>query len=559
MTGHDAMHSSDGLQLLAVDTAGIQKYIFSSNRLRENIGASHLIASVTGRWAFEAILKATSQIGGHHNVLDADGILSDVTIERSDTAAEVLYSGGGNFVVLFRDINMQKRFVQTLSRRVLQEAPGLRLMIHSVPFVLGKDVLGEKLKQLFQDMKAKRSTEPNAMPAAGLSVTVMCRSTALPGVNVAPETKDDPDPRPASSEVLAKLDAADSANARLESTFPLDQGYEYPLDFDDLGRTRGESSLIAIVHADGDGIGKRIEAIGEQYKHPDQLRKHIDELRRFSLKLDEAAQTALSSTTETLKGMISDNSEADSKEIVHSILGNRLKTVLKQKDETTHYLPFRPLVFGGDDVTFISDGRIGLALTLEYLHQFQTETKRLLGEQLTACAGVAIVKSHYPFARAYELAEELSKSAKKYRRESASDHCCLDWHFTTGGIYGDLTEIRQREYTVKAGTLTLRPVTASDGEMRSWGTVSAALTAFQSGDWQEKRNKAKMLREKLRGGRESVREFETLYGHSLPELDGFESGWSADGYSGYFDAIELMDLYLPLLQEENVNEPDAAS
>jgi hypothetical protein len=540
MTGHDAMHSSNGLQLLAVDTAGIQKYIFSSNRLRENIGASHLIASVTGRWAFEAILKATSEIGGHHNVLDVDGTLSDVMIEQPDTAAEVLYSGGGNFVVLFRNGNMQKRFVQTLSRRVLQEAPGLRLMIHSVPFALGKDVLGEKLKQLFQEMKAKRSTEPNAMPAAGLSVSVMCRSTSLPAVNVAPETKGDPDPRPASSEVLAKLAAADSANARLESTFPLDQGYEYPLDFDDLGRTRGEASLIAVVHADGDGIGKRIEDIGNQYKHPAQSREYIKNLRWFSRNLAQAAQNAQKGTVEHLWQLASDSVKV-------AELFER------------HYVPFRPLVFGGDDVTFVSDGRIGLALTLEYLQRFQFETEQLLNERLTACAGIAIVKSHYPFARAYELAEELSKSAKKYRREYAPDACCLDWHFTTGGIHGDLTEIRQREYTVKAGTLTLRPVTASDGEMRSWGTVSAALTAFQSGDWQEKRNKAKMLREKLRGGRESVREFETLYGHSLPELDGFESGWSADGYSGYFDAIELMDLYLPLLQEENVNEPDAAS
>ncbi|MDX2163379.1 MAG: hypothetical protein SF162_18820 [bacterium] len=539
MIEHSAMHSSNELQLLAVDTAGIQKYIFSSNRLRENIGASHLIASVTGQWAFEAILKATSELGGHHNILDVDGTLSDVKIEQPDTAAEVLYSGGGNFVVLFRNGNMQKRFVQTLSRRVLQEAPGLRLMIHSVPFVLDKDVLGEKLKQLFQEMKAKRSTEPSAMPAAGLSVTVMCHSTALPAVGMAGKTGDD-DERPASAEVLAKLDAADSANSRLERTFPLEQDHKYPLDFDDLGRTRGETSLIAVVHADGDGIGKRIEAIGVQYKSPAHLRKHVNELRWFSRNLAQAAQNAQKGTVEHLWQLASDSVKV-------AELFER------------HYVPFRPLVFGGDDITFVSDGRIGLALTLEYLQRFQFETEQLLNERLTACAGVAIVKSHYPFARAYELAEELSKSAKKYRRESAPDHCCLDWHFTTGGIYGDLTEIRQREYTVKAGSLTLRPVTTSDNQMRSWGTIAAVLAAFQGDNWQEKRNKAKMLREKLRGGRESVKEFEALYGHPLPELDGFESGWSADGYSGYFDAIELMDLYLPLLQEENVNEPDAAS
>jgi hypothetical protein len=538
MIGHDAMHSSNELQLLAVDTAGIQKYIFSSNRLRENIGASHLIDSVTGQWSFEAVLKAASGTGKNHNVLDTEGTLTDITIEQPDTAAEVLYSGGGNFVALFRDSNMQRLFVQTLSRKVIAEAPGLRLMIHAVPFVLGKDVLGEKLKQLFQEMKGRRGTEPNAMPAAGLSVTVMCRSTALPAVGIAAQTKNDPAPRPASSEVLAKLTAAASANTRLERMFPLDQGHTYPLDFDDLGRSRGESSLIAVVHADGDGIGKKIESIGEQYKHPDQLRKHIDQLRWFSRNLAQAARNAQKGTVEYLWQLAIDSVEV-------AELFER------------HHVPFRPLVFGGDDVTFVSDGRIGLALTLEYLQRFQFETEQLLNERLTACAGVAIVKSHYPFARAYELAEELSKNAKKYRRESAPDHCCLDWHFTTGGIYGDLTEIRQREYTVEAGNLTLRPVRASGGEMRSWGTISAGLTAFQGDDWQKKRNKAKMLREKLRGGPESVKEFENLYGHSLPKLGGFEHGWS-ENYCGYFDALELMDLYLPLLQER-VDEAHAAS
>lgn len=538
MTKQSATYSSDELQLLAVDTAGIQKYIFSSNRLRENIGASHLIASVTGQWAFEAVIEAAGEIRGQHNVLDAEGTLSDViTIEQPDTAAEVLYSGGGNFVALFRDSNMQKRFVQTLSRKVIEEAPGLRLMIHSVRFVLSKDVLGEKLKKLFQDMKVKRSTEPNPMPAAGLSVTVMCRSTALPAVDMAGRTDDD-EKRPASAEVLAKLNAAEDANKRLKRDLPAGEGHEYPSDFDDLGRSRGESSLIAVVHADGDGIGKEIEDIGDSYKDPAHLRKHIDELRRFSRNLAQAAQNAQKGTVDYLWQLAKDSEE------VADMFGRRT-------------LPFRPLVFGGDDVTFVCDGRIGLALTIKYLELFQDETARLLDECLTASAGIAIVKSHYPFARAYELAEALSKSAKKYRRESASYTCCLDWHFTTGGIYGDLSEIRQREYTVEAGSLTLRPVTTSDSGMHSWRTIAIGLTAFQSEAWQDKRNKAKMLREKLRGGRESVKEFEALYGPSLPVLEGFEHGW-AEGYCGYFDALELMDLYLPLLQER-ADETHAAS
>jgi hypothetical protein len=39
------------MQLVIVDTAQIQTYIFGSNRLRENIGASHLVAEAAEGWA----------------------------------------------------------------------------------------------------------------------------------------------------------------------------------------------------------------------------------------------------------------------------------------------------------------------------------------------------------------------------------------------------------------------------------------------------------------------------------------------------------------------------
>ena len=42
--------------LLLIDTTQTQRYIFSSNRMRENIGASYLIAKATTEWVFQAIV-----------------------------------------------------------------------------------------------------------------------------------------------------------------------------------------------------------------------------------------------------------------------------------------------------------------------------------------------------------------------------------------------------------------------------------------------------------------------------------------------------------------------
>lgn len=537
-----ASQAANEMVLLVVETASIQKYIFSSNRLSENIGASYLVAAATGQWAFQALRDAVQSHGGTHNIVEHDNDLridDDIRIEQSETEAEVLYAAGGNFVVLFRSVDTARAFTRLLSGRALQDAPGLRMVIHSIPFIWGQDTLKDSLSRVFREIKAKRSVEAGSIPLAGLGVTVMCQSTAMPAV--AHVKGNDGDKRAASAEVNAKLNAVDRANDYLRSKIPPPSGHSYPLDLDKLGRTRGESSYIAIVHADGDGIGRIMQSIGSNHD-ASQVREHIHDLRRFSQHLAAAANHALQDTLQTLQ-----ESFVKSKEVAE-LLGGRY-------DEKEIYLPFRPLVFGGDDVTFVCDGRIGIGLAIEYLRQFERNAQVWLADdisadtRLTSCAGVAIVKSHFPFARAYELAEDLTKNAKKYRRALDADVACLDWHITPTGIYGDVDEIREREYCVATGSLTLRPVALDTSDIRSWATIAAGLHAFQGNEWQEKRNKAKALREKLREGSNAVQEFERQYNQKLPTIDGFEHGWGKTSpHCAYFDALELMDLYLPLAE-----------
>ena len=228
-------------------------------------------------------------------------------------------------------------------------------------------------------------------------------------------------------------------------------------------------------------------------------------------------------------------------------------------------LPFRPIVFGGDDVTFVCDGRLGISLAVVYLKAFEDETKALPDGKgkATACVGVSIVKAHYPFARAYALAEALCASAKTLRRALEQDVSCLDWHFTTGGLIGTLDEIREREYRANNGWLNLRPValTAVGSTLRRWDVVAQGIKAFQGGDWAEKRNKAKALRDALREGPAAVERFRMhfLQKASLPEVakgsqKGGDTGWitntkgeaerNATHRSLYFDALELADRFV---------------
>lgn len=544
------------MYVVIVDTTQIQPYIFGSNRLKENIGASYLVAQATDAWAAKMCLPPKM---------------------------EELYAGGGNFVALAEDETAAKAFVQALSRKVLLEAPGLQLVMTYRKRGAG-ETLATAVQQTFAQLAKHKQARPHKEPLLGLGVTMMCRSTALPAVDMTPQIENDPTSSyPASAEILAKVGVNEAARKRLTTDLPLPVHFSYPRDFDDLGREKGEQSHIAVVHADGNGMGKKFQQLLEDYANNEDDETYKTAVRSLSAKVKEASTAALKGTLDTLLRQLTWDESDKSYVIRHANRkgkGDLLAKVVLQdgkKDNEGYFLPFRPLVFGGDDVTFVCDGRLGISLAVQYLKQFENYTQEIVGEKLTACAGIAIVKSHYPFARAYGLAEELCSSAKKYRVQQELTGSCLDWHFALTGLAGDIGEIRRREYTTyqqpeklketssryRGEKLTLRPLTLNGNNKeshRSFNVAYKGVTAFQDLDlqpeeepkWSTRRNKVKALREALRGGPPAVRRFKTMY--NLKELPGIDpsknsdfqaSGWWGD-YCGYFDAIEMMDWYIPL-------------
>lgn len=552
--------------LVVVDTTQIQPYIFGSNRLRENVGASYLVDAATRTWAFEAVTEAVKDAASGKTNIESENTLKndapDARIENGSLNAEVLYAGGGNFVVLFDDEDGAKKFQYQLSRRALAEAPGLQLVIAQQKMNWQEDVLSKKLHEVFDVLTEQKRKCVWSAPLLGLSVTAACRSTGLPATDVTEGIGQDPGYL-ASDDILAKVAVArpqysetSEADQRLQKAIPLATAYRYPADFDDMGATTGEYSHIAVIHADGNGMGQHIREIGAEYATVDKNRECVLKLREFSIKVEDAAKKALKMVLDKLVERIID--ENGDRVIVQPLSKNTsIRIKLKRKD-SIYYIPFRPIVFGGDDVTFVCDGRLGLSLALIYLREFEKYTARAeLGKNgggLTACAGVSIVKSHYPFARAYALVEELTKSAKSYRKEEEIAGSCLDWHFALSGLSGSIKEIRDREYKTKTGDLTLRPVTLEANpkqRQHAWPVIREGIKAFQQEAWIERRNKIKALRDALREGPQAVEHFRVAFNNKdkLPEvLSGMDwplRGWHGDS-CGYFDAIELVDWFVPL-------------
>lgn len=139
--------------LVVVDTMQIQPYIFGSNRLRENVGASYLVHLATGDWAFDAVKSA---VPGKTNIGDGNKLIGDAWIENG-LDAEVLYAGGGNFVVLFDNKEKAREFTSNLSLRALLEAPGLQLVITPQEEInWQEDVLHKKLEKAFHALAEQK-------------------------------------------------------------------------------------------------------------------------------------------------------------------------------------------------------------------------------------------------------------------------------------------------------------------------------------------------------------------------------------------------------------------
>jgi hypothetical protein len=530
------------LYLALVDTAGIQSYIFGSNRLRENVGASHLVYMATAGWLLtepDALLPAP------HNIR-AGQIAPDVQIEQTlpdgqAVAAELLHTGGGNAAILFRSEGTAQDFARRLSGRLLTDAPGLDAVLVVEPCTWG-DSLAATMERAHKQLAAVKAGREWSQPLLGLGVTASCRSTGLPANYLAQEPGGTGERvLPVSAKTWAKWRQNEPARRRLASSVThLDgTGLEIPDQFDHLGRTAGDFSYMGVVHADGNNVGKAVQALTARYRSESGQgnRRYIEALRTFS---DQVNAAGLAALNECIGAVVRVNLSRD---------GVLPPFVDRQGRE---YVSMRPIVFGGDDVTFVCDGRIALRAAQVYLEAFHRQRIPNADGELVpavAAAGVAIVKSSYPFARAYMLSEALCKNAKNSVGRQAP---ALDWHMAQGGLFGSLGEIRQSEYGERRDengevtqSLLMHPVTVGADPVLGWRTWQS-FAGLQR-EFRQKWPKSKLmaLRETLRQGDAAVRTFTRNYG-ALPQVIGLEqsqypyTGWH-ERRCVYFDAIDMIE------------------
>jgi len=287
------------------------------------------------------------------------------------------------------------------------------------------------------------------------------------------------------------------------------------------------------VHIDGNGFGKTFIDI-----------QSVERTRELSQQVKEAV-------TKSFIDILQEYNK--NKENLKNIIN------IQKNKEGKEILPIRPIILGGDDVTFVCHGKLGIWVAEKYMESFKNNTftdNKGKEHKFSSCAGVAIVKAKYPFFRAYELAEKLCESAKSARKKYMEENKIedggnwIDFQLAYSGLGNTLEEVRKLQFFNIEGNEPLykRPyyIEKSDDhisikELKEFTDTLKDILP---------NSKIKDLREMLTRDKDSQKVF---IEHLMRQHEEFNKAFCNDNKKmkteeilakyPFFDMIELLELY----------------
>lgn len=373
---------------------GIQQFIFQTNELQDIAGASELVEKI-----------CTSAF---RETLGPDW--------KEDN---LIVGAAGNIKYLFEAEDVCRRVVRLFPKKILTMAPGITVSQAVVEYSGDFD---DAINRIEASLKTQRNIKPKSL-TAGMMGMRRSRKTGLPVVCFRDgEFLDETTLAKKNEHNLYSLCKKSFYGKGIEKDAPVVKELSGKMAYD-VGKMTGKNDWIAVVHADGNGLGQVVRKVG----------KHENDFKRFSKLLDEA--TVMSANDAFVK--------------------------VQEQFCSDKIIPIRPVVLGGDDMTVILRGSIAMPYVTEFLRGFETHTGELLGDilkkynvfdgknHLTACAGIAFIKSSYPFYYGYELAEQLCAQAKKDAKGFAGEGrlapSCLMFHKVEDSFVESYKNIVERE------------------------------------------------------------------------------------------------------------------
>lgn len=505
--------------LAIVEVSQKQAYIFSDNKLHANVLHSAEIAYVTS----PAFFKQAA--------------------ETYYTDENLVYSGGGHTVLEFPDLGRARCFTRAVTKAAKQQYPDMELFASLLE--LNEDPKADDIQHLIEKLEIKKSMRTASFRHGSFGIEQVDVNTGKP---VRADQRAEKMP-----------EEEDRIDRKLTPT-----GFARAYSFENLGGSRDEKNFIAVVHIDGNSMGARVEAIRDAYgDRPWKEYKQI--LRDFSEGIDCDFKTAYLEMCQTIDEAYREGTLAD-------------LDIACDKDGQP-YFPIRRIISAGDDICFVTEGRIGIECARIFLEKLYTHQNKIDGKPYAACAGVAIVHQKYPFFKAYDLAEQLCSHAKNYiattaGKDAAGHNCVIDWHIEYGEVPDSVSDLRE-QYIAEDGTdMVLRPYivlgdlkNADKDYPRAYGSFLERMADFSFA-----RGKYKGLRTAIRQGKQAVDVYlksqlmtsialtsETQISHMEEGLAPTITKTGSVAYveakdkklhSTLFDVIEAMDVFLPIEEKE---------
>ncbi|MDR0612484.1 MAG: hypothetical protein LBG45_03185 [Dysgonamonadaceae bacterium] len=371
--------------LYGASIQGIQDFIFQTNKLKEIVGASELVEQICSN-----------------------------TFDQFAKSGESVVRAAGNIKHIFDSREDCEQAVMRFPKEVMTMAPGITISQAVVTINADLSDYADKADELEKRLRIQRN-KPVRSVTLGLTAIYRSPSTGLPAVKI----KDNETIDEASEK---KIQQHQATRKLVEKSFGKKLSHdEIAYDIEDI---TGKNDWIAVIHADGNGMGAIFREIG----------KDKDKMKVFSKQVSQITETAAQKAFQTV-------------EEIYKL----------EKDKGK--IPVRPVVLGGDDLTLVCRADMAIDYTQTFLDAFEKESKEQLktldtgnsklANRLTACAGIAFVKSSYPFHYAVELAEKLCQRAKKAAKKIDADlpPSCLMFHKVQDSFVEDFDEIVKRELT----------------------------------------------------------------------------------------------------------------
>lgn len=548
------------LNALLFDTRSIQKYIYAGNLLRTNIGASYIV----DRIFFDVLVEGTlKKIFPEEDFSSAKDSAWEIDKDNEKPWATmknccVAYIGGGNALLLFSPENDKSvEVVKDFTRRLLVERPGLKVGAAHGKLTLTDGKLNQDdINALYTELKKNQNNIFPAVnvPYTGLTLSCEIDSEAANFCDTQKKVKPSNEIRFYSQETAVKAKFSDDANKNLKNRFDKIfavknfsihmKDFDFPLSVDELGQKEQEN-YFSIIHVDGNNMGLKFRGCST-----------LEDRRKLSREIRRKTEGAFA-------------------ELLLKIISAKNSGLFdKCLDLKENFLPIRPLIIGGDDVTFICPANFAIIFTQTLMELMNAETPENSPEHLTqktsrqmdCCAGVAILPTNYPFFRGYELAEQLCDAAKKSMREnSVKNTSWLDFAILHGEQAPTLEQIRKNEYSGARGNLHFGPYqvansNAQNKNLRRKNIENLLSCTAQFSYGVMAHGKVKELRSVLQRGKDDAAKFLQQLEYQqqkLPKVPDWEDYltnflWSEEKIpqTPYVDAIELTDFYLPEVAEK---------